>query len=123
MPGQGGVPDDGRPAGLQPGGVGVDARHPQSGVGLARRPEVLLDPQVQLHRPGPEPAPAPPGELGRFRYLGHAEDADVVRPQPLLAAGRGGELDVVEGGDHQLSLRATANTRRKGNGVPCGPAG
>ncbi|MGC0331461.1 hypothetical protein RKD23_004451 [Streptomyces sp. SAI-170] len=80
-------------------------------------------PQVELHRPGPEPAAASRLEGGRLGDLGHAEGVDVERAQPALGAGRRAELDVVDGSQHQAPLRATTNTRRNGNAVPWGVAG
>ncbi|MFD0540555.1 hypothetical protein ACFQY7_48875 [Actinomadura luteofluorescens] len=47
-----------------------------------------------------EPGSAAPRERGRLGDLGEAEDAAVEGAEPVLAAGRGRELDVVHASDH-----------------------
>lgn len=84
-----------------------------------------VDAQVELNAPGREPAAAPRGEHRRLGDLGHAERVGVEAAQGVLGAGQGGELDVVDGYEHQgpswaagaVGTVVTAKTRRKGNGV------
>ena len=68
---------------------------------LRRRPERLLDADVQLGGAEREPAPAPHREQRRLLELRQAQEAAVERPGRLLATGRGGDLDVVQAGDRR----------------------
>ena len=74
----------------------VQVVHDEAGMSFARRRERLLDTDVQLLPTHTEPAAAPPGELGRLHDLVEPEEVAVERPRVALAAGRRGDLDVVD---------------------------
>ncbi|GAB3756208.1 hypothetical protein GCM10028864_38050 [Microlunatus parietis] len=80
----------------------VQIPDPDRRVGLAGRPEVVLDAEVQFVAGAAEPAAAAGGERGRLRDLGQAEQVGVVRAGGGLGVGRAGEQDVVQH-DHRLS--------------------
>ena len=63
---------------------------------LARRAEVGLGAEVQLHGAGREPAATARCEQRRLRQLVEAEDADVVGPCLVLGADRHRQLHVVD---------------------------
>ncbi len=67
-----------------------------AGVGLARRDEALLDADVHLGGPGPEPRAAAGAQPLGLVDLGHPEHADVEGAHGVLAARRTGHLDVVQ---------------------------
>ncbi|MGH3460601.1 MAG: hypothetical protein ACRDP9_03910 [Kribbellaceae bacterium] len=67
-----------------------------AGCGLAGRPEVPLDPDVQLGVAVDEPAATTHGEQWRLGDLCHAEPVGVERPGHVLATGRAGHLHMVE---------------------------
>ena len=67
---------------------------------LARRSELLLDADVQLLRSDPEPDPAAGAErLGLLELLEPEQPAEEAA-RLRLAAGRRGELDVVDAVEH-----------------------
>jgi len=78
-------------------GVGA---HPQAGVGLAGRGEVLGDADVQLLRPCGEPHAAPPAQVLGLLELPQPEQPPVEAARLALAAGRRRHLYVVEPVDH-----------------------
>ena len=63
---------------------------------LAGGTEVVLDADMDLQPPGPEPGAAAGREGRRLGHLGHAEDVAVEPAQQVLAAGRAGDLHVVQ---------------------------
>ena len=71
-------------------------RHPQRGMGLARRPEVRLHSKVQLLGPALEPDAAPPAQRLGLLDLRQTQQAAVERARLILRAGRACQLDVVE---------------------------
>src|SRR5581483_2150994 len=75
------VPRDLDPRAGEPLREGVEAGDDEAGVRLAGRREGLLDADVQLLRPGAEPAAAARGERGRLRQLLEPEEAVVERPR------------------------------------------
>ena len=78
---------------LDEGGEALDQ---QRRVGLARRAEVLLHPEVDPGRAQLEPAPAPPGELRRLRHFREAERIGVELARRRLATGGHRQLDVID---------------------------
>jgi hypothetical protein len=77
--------------------VGADA---QAGVRLAGGLEVVGDADVQLLRAGLEPDAAAPAQRLRLLELRQPEHAAVEAARLALAAGRRGDLDVVDAVDH-----------------------
>ena len=77
--------------------VGAD---PQAGVGLAGGREALVDADVQLRVADGEPHAAAAQPL-RLLELAQPEQAAVEAARLALAAGRRGDLDVVEPVDHE----------------------
>ena len=70
-------------------------------MGLPRRRERLLDADVQLLRPDPEPDPAAGAQrLGLLELL-EAEQPGEEAARLRLAAGRRCELDVVDAVEHR----------------------
>lgn len=63
---------------------------------LARGPEVRFDAEMDPDRAAFEPAAAPLLEIVRFLHLGEAEEVAIEAARLIFAAGRHGELDVVE---------------------------
>jgi hypothetical protein len=63
---------------------------------LARRPEIRLDAEMDPDRAALEPAAAALPESVRLLHLGEIEKAAIEAPRLIFAAGRHGELDVVE---------------------------
>lgn len=94
------------------GQQGVEVIDQQGGVRLLRRAEVVLDAEVQLYRPGLEPAPATTRELGRLRDFGQAKDVAVEASGVALPAFRHRQLDVLEGEDGHLIATAGAPLSR-----------
>lgn len=68
----------------------------QAGMRLAGGCERFLDPDVQLLRPGPEPAAAARCKRARLRELLEPEERAVERARLVLASGWGGNLNVVD---------------------------
>ena len=89
---------------------------------LAGRDERVLDADVDLGRHGspvavrPEPAAAAGPQVLGLLDLGQAEPVGVEPPGSVLAAGRAGDLDVVQ--PHAAPTRATAKIRRNGSTTP-----
>src|SRR5690348_515364 len=71
----------------------------EPGMRLAGRGERLLDSDVELLRPRPEPAAAAPRERLGLRQLLEPEQPGVERPRLRLAAARGRHLHVVDADD------------------------
>src|SRR5262249_15328381 len=78
-------------------GVAVDG---ERRVRLRGRREVALDADVQLLGTAGEPGAAARGQLRRLLERRQAEQAAVDPARLVLGAGRGGDLHVVETGDH-----------------------
>src|SRR3954469_17841556 len=96
------VPDDLDAGVAQARGERVEVVGAQCRVRLARRCERLLDPDVQLLRVAAgEPDPPAGAQRRRLLQLRQPEQAAVEPPRLVLAAGRGGELDVVDPVDAQ----------------------
>lgn len=73
---------------------------------LARRREPLLDPDVQLSPIAErEPSPAPPAQRLRLLDLLEPEQLTEEAPRRGLAAGRRGDLNVVETEDRPIQAR------------------
>jgi lipopolysaccharide/colanic/teichoic acid biosynthesis glycosyltransferase len=81
---------------VQPGAQGVEVGADEAGVRLVRRGEWILDTDVQLLPPGAEPAPATRAQCLRLRQLFQPEQRAVERARGVLAAGRSGNLDVID---------------------------
>jgi len=86
---------------VEHGGVDAERR-----VGLVRGPELGLDPDVQLSVAQREPHPAPGLQRRRLLHLGQSEQLAVEATRLGFAAGRRGDLHVV-----QIRLRRHADRR------------
>ncbi len=81
-------------------------------VGFASGTEVGVDAEVDLHRLGLEPAPAPYGEVRWLRQLRDAEQAVIERDCLGFATRRHRELDVIEPHHrHTSSIQVFAHCR------------
>src|SRR5262249_6635149 len=103
-------PGEGVPLGLVDGEAGsrdggrdgVEVVHHEGRVGLAGRHERILDADVDLRRDRSprvvraEPGPASPAQRIRLLDLGEPEALPVEATRVGLAAGRAGDLDVVQ---------------------------
>jgi hypothetical protein len=83
-----------------------DGADPQARMSLAGGREGLLDADVQLAAAAAEPRAAARRERGGLRHLAHAEQTAVERARSLLAAGRSGDLNVVDARDQVAAPRA-----------------
>ena len=79
----------------------VEPGDQQARVGLPRRAEVGVHAQVDLDRAALEPGPAASRERRRLGQLGDPEQARVEGARLRLAAGRHGELHVIDADDGQ----------------------
>ena len=76
---------------------------------LARRRERVLDADVQLLRAGLEPGASARPQGWRLGYLGQAEQLAVEPARLVLAAGRRGQLNVIDPDDaHARRYRAAS---------------
>src|SRR6185503_4158658 len=90
------VPFDRCPGRFQPRGDIVEIAGRERRMCLPRRTEVRLDPEVELVFADLEPEATASGQRRRLRQLFPTEHAAIERPALRLAAGRDGELDVVQ---------------------------
>ena len=93
------VEDDVVPGLTQPPGERVEVVGDEAWVRLACGRERLLDPDVKLLRPGPEPAAAAPRQRLRLGELRETQQPAVERPRRVLAARRPRNLHVVDACD------------------------
>ena len=90
--------------GAQPVSPGIQMADQHARMRLAGRAEVLLHAQVQLDAVAAEPAAAAGREHGRLRYLTEVQDAAIKVTQRVLAAGRAGQLNVMDHRDPRIYL-------------------
>src|SRR5262245_45884975 len=88
--------DDLDPSVPQPRDERGEIANAQPGVRLARRPEVGIDPEVNLECPGLEPHAAAAREVRGLRDLGDAQEPRIESTGGLLLAGRHRKLNVVD---------------------------
>ena len=74
-------------------------------MSLARRMEILLDADVDLHGSAGEPHSAALGQQRRLGYLLHAQDFAVKAPRFLLATLRRSKLHMVDRGKWHWNSR------------------
>ena len=77
-------------------GDGIQMLHQKGRMGLLRRPEVCLHPEMDAQRAPLEPRPAPFGEIGGLGYFSEAEEAGVERTGQRLPTGGHGKLHMVK---------------------------
>ncbi len=95
-PGEAVVEEDGSACAAKPASPGVQAADQQARMRLAGRAEVLLHAKVQLDAMAAEPAAAAGGEHGRLGQFPKAQHPAVEVAQCVLAAGRAGQLHVMD---------------------------
>ena len=81
----------------------------QRRVGLARRAEVVLHPEVHASGAELEPAAATAGEGRRLGDLDEAEHVGVERPGDRLTVARHGQLDVIDAPQARLGVVGCAH--------------
>jgi hypothetical protein len=75
-------------------------------MGLARRPEVLLDSQVYFHRPALEPAATAVAQCFGFRNFGHAEQTAIEAASGIFSTRWHRQLDMVNGHEDGIHGKA-----------------
>jgi len=103
---------------LEPGRELVDVLDAQCGMGLSRRLELRLDPDVQLVRPDLEPRAATRGQRLGLRQLAQSEQLAEETPSLWLAPGGRRNLDVVEPFDHRRESATRRYGERGMSGIP-----
>src|SRR5512138_1154694 len=90
-------------------------------MGLTRRAEIGLDAEVKLHDACLEPRAAALCQLWRLGELGEAEHARVEGARRCLAAGRHGDLNMVDGADAHVARAMAYRAQKRSMRLPLMP--